>query len=80
MNDSSNEEGTKEIADYEDWWEELLLHNPQFSDRIAKARQDLREGKGTSIEEIIAQQARAILFLDSDRTRGSATGCYFIFQ
>ena len=50
MNDPSNEEVTNDItADSEDWWEELLLDNPQFSDRIAKARQNLREGKGTSM-------------------------------
>lgn len=56
MKKVSNEEmATDILANSEDWWEELLLHNPQFSDRIAKARQNLREGKGTSIEEIRAK-------------------------
>ncbi|MEQ9354469.1 prevent-host-death protein [Coleofasciculus chthonoplastes] len=40
------------LEDSEDWWEELLLQNPQFLKRIEKARSSLREGKGISLEEI----------------------------
>jgi len=43
------------LEDPEDWWEELLLHNPKFLSRVAQARKDLREGKGVSIEEIRAK-------------------------
>lgn len=40
------------LEDSEDWWEELLLQNPQFLKQIAKARSSLREGKGISLEEM----------------------------
>lgn len=40
------------LEDAEDWWEELLLQNPEFLKRVEKARSSLREGKGISIEEI----------------------------
>ena len=40
------------LDDPADWWEELLLHNPIFVNRIAEARQSLREGKGIAIEEL----------------------------
>jgi PHD/YefM family antitoxin component YafN of YafNO toxin-antitoxin module len=40
------------LEDSEDWWEELLLQNPQFLKRIEKARRSLREGKGISLEEM----------------------------
>ena len=40
------------LEDSEDWWEELLLQNPQFLKRIEKARRNLREGKGISLEEM----------------------------
>ncbi|MBC6478487.1 MAG: hypothetical protein GDA56_12610 [Hormoscilla sp. GM7CHS1pb] len=43
------------LEDPEDWWEELLLHNPKFLERIAQARKHLQEGKGVSIEEIRAK-------------------------
>ncbi|MFP4413743.1 hypothetical protein [Coleofasciculus sp.] len=40
------------LEDSEDWWEELLLQNPQFLKRIEKARSSLREEKGISLEEM----------------------------
>ncbi|MEQ9000800.1 MAG: prevent-host-death protein [Coleofasciculus sp. B1-GNL1-01] len=40
------------LEDSEDWWEELLLQNPQFLKRIDKARSSLRQGKGISLEEM----------------------------
>ncbi|MGD2179813.1 type II toxin-antitoxin system prevent-host-death family antitoxin [Lusitaniella coriacea] len=43
------------LDDAEDWWEELLLHNPKFLARIAQARENLREGKSTSIEQLRAK-------------------------
>jgi antitoxin (DNA-binding transcriptional repressor) of toxin-antitoxin stability system len=36
-------------------WEELLLRNPKFTERIAQARKNLRTGKGTSIEQLRAR-------------------------
>ena len=36
----------------ESWWEELLLRDPRFKDRIARARANLRESRGISIEEL----------------------------
>ena len=36
----------------ESWWEELLLRDPRFKDRIVRARANLREGRGISIEEL----------------------------
>lgn len=41
--------------DSEDWWEELLLQDPRFQDRIARSRQSLKEGKTKTIEEIRAK-------------------------
>lgn len=43
------------LEDPEDWWEELLLHSQAFRERIAQARQNLREGKGISIEQLRAK-------------------------
>ncbi len=43
------------LEDPEDWWEELLLHNPRFLDSIDQARQNLKKGKGTTIEELREQ-------------------------
>lgn len=40
------------LEDSEDWWEELLLREPRFQERVARARQSLREGKGISIEKL----------------------------
>lgn len=40
------------IEESEDWWEELLLREPHFQERVARARQSLREGKGISIEQL----------------------------
>jgi len=39
----------------EDWWEELLLRNPDFVERIAQARNSLKEGKGISMEQVRAK-------------------------
>jgi prevent-host-death family protein len=40
------------FEDPEAWWEELLLRDPGFKDRVAQARVSLREGKRTSIEAL----------------------------
>ena len=40
------------LEDSEDWWEELLLREPRFQERVARSRQSLREGKGISIEQL----------------------------
>jgi prevent-host-death family protein len=40
------------FADTDDWWEELLLRNPRFQERLEQARQSLREGKGITLEEL----------------------------
>lgn len=36
----------------EDWWEELLLRDGRFRERVAQARDSVREGRGISIEEL----------------------------
>jgi len=43
------------FEDPEAWWEELLLRNPRFQERVASARDNLREGRGRTIEELRAQ-------------------------
>jgi prevent-host-death family protein len=40
------------FEDPEAWWEELLLRDPRFKERVAQARNTLREGKGVSIEQL----------------------------
>ena len=45
------------LEDAEDWWEELLLREPHFETEIAQARQSLKQGKGISIEEMMAKYA-----------------------
>ena len=40
------------FADPEDWWEEMLLRNPRFQERVEQARQSLRKGKGITLEEL----------------------------
>jgi prevent-host-death family protein len=40
------------FEDPESWWEELLLRDPRFKARIAKARGSLRDGQGISIERL----------------------------
>ena len=53
------------FEDPEAWWEELLLRDPRFRERVAQARSSLRDGRGISIEKlrekhnIKAQAARA---------------------
>lgn len=34
------------------WWEELLLRDPRFRERVAQARESVREGRSLSIEEL----------------------------
>lgn len=41
----------------EDWWEELMLREPNFETEIARASQSLQEGKGISIEDMRAKYA-----------------------
>ena len=36
----------------EAWWEELLLRDPRFKERVALARGSLRDGQGISIETL----------------------------
>lgn len=40
------------FEDPEAWWEELLLRDPRFKERVAQARGNLRDGQGVSIEQI----------------------------
>lgn len=40
------------FEDPEDWWEELLLRNPRFQERIDQSRQSLRTGQGITLEEL----------------------------
>jgi prevent-host-death family protein len=43
----------------EDWLDYLLENNPHFAKRIAKARQDLRAGRGISLEEVTTHLEKA---------------------
>lgn len=40
------------FASDEDWFEYKLENDPRFRQRIAAARQSLREGKGVPLEEV----------------------------
>ena len=40
------------FEDPESWWEELLLRDPRFQARVARARSSLRDGQGISIEQL----------------------------
>lgn len=40
------------FEDPEAWWEELLVRDPRFRERVAQARTSVLEGKGISIEEL----------------------------
>ena len=40
------------FEDPEAWWEELLLRDPRFRERVAQARSSLRDGQGISIEKL----------------------------
>lgn len=40
------------FEDPEAWWEELLLRDPRFRERVAQARDSLRAGQGISIEQL----------------------------
>jgi prevent-host-death family protein len=39
----------------EDWLDYLLENHPQFAERIARARRDLRAGLGIPLEEVVMQ-------------------------
>ncbi len=41
----------------EDWWEEMLLRDPRFQERVAQARSSLRNGEGISIEALREKHA-----------------------
>lgn len=43
------------FEDPETWWEELLLRDPRFQERIAQARRSLRDGQGIRIETLREQ-------------------------
>ncbi len=40
------------FEDPEAWWEELLVRDPRFRERVAQARNSLREGRGITIEQL----------------------------
>jgi prevent-host-death family protein len=40
------------FEDPEAWWEELLLRDPRFRERVTQARGSLRSGQGISIEQL----------------------------
>ena len=40
------------FEDPEAWWEEMLLREPRFQERVAQARSSLRNGQGISIETL----------------------------
>ena len=40
------------FEDPEAWWEEMLLRDPRFQERVAQARSSLRNGQGISIEAL----------------------------
>lgn len=40
------------FADPEEWWEELVLRHPQFQERVTQARENLRAGRGRTIEQL----------------------------
>lgn len=40
------------FEDPEDWWEELLLRNPRFQERVEESRQSIREGKGITLDAL----------------------------
>lgn len=40
------------FASEDDWFDYQLENDPRFLARIAKARKDIREGKGTRLEDV----------------------------
>lgn len=40
------------FEDPEAWWEELLVRDPRFRERVSQARSSLREGRGITIEQL----------------------------
>ncbi len=40
------------FEDPEDWWEELLLRNPRFQERVEQSRQSIRVGQGITLEAL----------------------------
>ncbi|MCE7989968.1 MAG: type II toxin-antitoxin system Phd/YefM family antitoxin [Caldilinea sp. CFX5] len=61
------------FADPEDWWEELLLRNPRFQERIDEARQSLRAGQGITLEEL-RKKHNIPSSIAQEQETGSATG------
>jgi prevent-host-death family protein len=40
------------FADEDDWFDYRLEHDPRFLERIERARQSLRAGKGVKLEDV----------------------------
>jgi len=40
------------FADEEDWIDYLMLHNPEFQDRLRRSLQDAREGRTIAFEKV----------------------------
>jgi len=58
------------FEDPETWWEELLLRDPRFQERIAQARTSLRNGQGIRIEDVRAKHVNP--FSQTAETEDSA--------
>lgn len=41
------------FADEEDWFDYRLQNDPKFAKRIAKARRELRAGRGKKLEDVL---------------------------
>ncbi len=50
----------KGFSSEEEWFEYRLLNDPQFLDRIEKARAEVRKGKGITLEKLREQTAREV--------------------
>jgi prevent-host-death family protein len=50
----------KGFASEDDWIAYRLLNDPEFQRRVTKAREEVRDGKGTSIETIREQTEREL--------------------
>src|SRR4030095_270984 len=46
------------FASEDDWFDYKLEHDPRFLERIAKARENLRAGKGVKLEDIPSKRKR----------------------
>ena len=60
------------FGDPDDWWEEALLRNPRFQERIEQAREGLRVRKGTTIEDLRERHQISPLAGKVDDNRASA--------